>query len=431
MSSWLGVRAPSLRLLTLGDLAVSEDALKTLLAESETLFVEHKADIAKGEGYQLAKAVASFANTLGGWVLVGVEDGGKPKSGWSPPAGGFVDSVRQRLEKQVDPVPAIAADVLSIGDDRIGVVRVYESADTPHILIADGSIVVREPAQDAKLGKRGRYEATPIRSHIELTQLAQRGQEAERAALGRFEKERLPLLEDSLQYHWYLAATGAQHVVGERLGGEGPAVIVRAAPLNMSSRWREWSVSQSTVDALAALVDNVLDGGVEIDEPKPHPSGISITARQATGERWAQGGHRIIKRVATAAADAGGAIGLRLGFSIQESDGYVKDWRKLEDTGELEGLVEPLVQKLAVTLADAEHLGRFAMHVIWLAFGTLFRIEPESEQGRPLPALPGGGTLTIDGLADTSEQDDLVRRWSEELLRSAGIAVWQQGRSRP
>jgi Schlafen, AlbA_2 len=424
------VRAPSLRLLSLGDLATSEDTLKALLAESETLFVEHKTDIAKGEGYQLAKAVASFANTLGGWVLVGVKDGGKPISGWTPPAGGFVDCVRQRLERQVDPVPSIAADVLPIGNDQIGVVRVYESADTPHILMADGSIVVREPAQDARLRKLGRYEATPIRSHIELAQLAQRGQEAERAARERFEKGRLPLLEDSLDYHWYLGAT-QQHVVGERLGGEGPAVVVRAAPLNMSSRWREWSVSRSAVDALKELVDDVLDGGVEVDEPTPHPSGISITARQESGERWTHGGHRSIKRVATAAADAGGAIGLRLGFSIQEVDGNVNDWRKLEDAGELEGLVGPLVQKLAATLADAEHLGRFAMHVIWLAFGTLFRIDPNTEQGHPISPLPGGGMLMIDGLSDTTEQDDLVRQWSEELLRSAGIAVWQQGRTRP
>jgi hypothetical protein len=419
------VRAPSLRLLALGDLAASEDTLKALLAESETLFVEHKADIAKGEGYQLAKAVASFANTLGGWVLVGVKDGGKPISDWTPPPGGFVDSVRQRLEGQVDPVPSIAADVLEIGDDRIGVVRVYESVDTPHILIADGSIVVRESAQDAKLRKLGRYEATPIRSHIELAQLAQRGQEAERAALERFEKDRLPLLEDSLQYHWYPGAT-QQHVVRERLGGEGPAIVVRAAPLNRSSRWQEWSVSQSAVDALTELVEDVLDGDVEVDEPTPHPSGIAITARQKTGERWTEGGHRSITRVATAAADAGGAIGLRLGFSIQEGDGYLNDWRKLQDGGELEEIVGPLVQKLASTLAGAEHLGRFAMHVIWFAFGALFRIEPKTEQGGPLSPLPGGGTLTIDGLSDTTEQDDLVRRWTEELLRSAGVSVWQQ-----
>jgi hypothetical protein len=429
VSSCRGVRAPSLRLLTLGDLAVSEDTLKTLLAESETLFVEHKADIAKGEGYQLAKAIASFANTLGGWVLVGVKDGGEPISDWTPPPGGFVDSVRQRLEGQVDPVPSIAADVLPVGDDKIGVVRVYESADTPHILIADGSIVVREPAQDARLRKLGRYEATPIRSHIELAQLSQRGQKAERAALERFEKERLPLLEESLQYHWHPTVT-QQRIVRESLGGEGPAIVVRAAPLNMSSRWREWSVSQPAVDALTELVDDVLDGDVEIDEPEPHPSGIAVTARQKTGERWTQGGHRSITRVATAAVDAGGAIGLRLGFSIQKVDGTLHDWRKLEDAGELEGLAGPLVKKLAATLAEAEHLGRFAMHVIWFALGTLFRNEPRAKQGRPLTPLPGGGTLTIDGLADTTEQDDLVRRWSEELLRSAGIAVWQQGRSR-
>lgn len=338
--------------------------------------------------------------------------------------GGFVDSVRQRLEGQVDPVPSIAADVLPIGDDRIGVVRVYESADTPHILIEDGSIVVREPAQDAKLRKLGRYEATPIRSHFELAQLARRGQEAERSALERFEKERLPLLEESLQYHWYHAAT-RQHIVREMLGGDGPAIVVRAAPLNMSSRWREWSVSQSGVDALTELVDDLLDGDVEIDEPTPHPSGIAITARQQTGAHWTQGGHRSITRVATAVVDAGGAIGLRLGFSIQEGDGYLKDWRKLEDGGELEGLVGPMVQKLAGTLSGSEHLGRFAMHVIWLGFGTLFRIDPNNERGVPPSCLPGGGTLTVDGLTDTTEQDDLVRRWSEELLRSAGVSVWQ------
>jgi hypothetical protein len=422
------MRAPSLRLLALGELAGSEDTIQALLAENETLFVEHKTDIAKGDGYQLGKAVASFANTLGGWVLIGVKDG-EPVSGWSPPAGGFVDTVRQRLEGQVDPVPSIAADVLSIGDNRIGVVRVYESADTPHILLADGSIVVREPAQDSKLRKLRRYEATPIRSHIELVQLAQRGQEAERVAQERFEKERLPLLEDALQFRWYLGPT-QQRIVREKLGGEGPAIVVRAAPLNMSSRWQEWSVSQSAVDALTELVEDVLDGDVEVDEPTPHPSGMAVTARQATGERWTQGGHRSITRVATAAVDAGGAIGLRLGFSIQEVDGYLNDWRKLQDGGELEEIVGPLVQRLAGTLAGAEHLGRFAMHVIWFAFGALFRIEPKTEQGPPLSPLPGGGTLAIDGLSDTTEQDDLVRRWSEELLRSAGIAVWQQGRSR-
>lgn len=421
MPSCLSMRAPGLRLLTLGELAGSEDTLRALLAENETLFVEHKTDIAKGEGYQLAKPVASFANTLGGWVLVGVKDG-KPIPDWTPPRGGFVDSVRQRLEAQVDPVPSIAADVLPVGDGQIGVVRVYESADTPHILLSNGSVVVREPAQDAKLGKLGRYEATPIRSHIELAQLAQRGQEAERAAQGRFERDRLPLLEDALQYHWFLGSS--QNQVRTVLGGEGPAIVIRAAPLNMSSRWREWSVSQAAVDALSGLVGDVLDGDVQTDEPEPHPSGIAVTARQSRGEQWTPGGHRTVAQVATAAVDAGGAIGLRLGFALQDGDGFVNDCRRLEDAGELEEIIAPLVSKLASTLADAEHLGRFAMHVIWLAFGSLFLVDPENGQGGPPHSLPGGGTLTIDGLAETTELDDLVRRWAEELLRSAGISVW-------
>lgn len=418
------MRAPSLRLLTLGDLAASEDTLKALLAESETLFVEHKADIAKGDGYQLAKAVASFANTLGGWVLVGVKDGGKPISDWTPPPGGFVDSVRQRLEGQVDPVPSIAADVLSVGDNRIGVVRVYESADTPHILIADGSIVVREPAQDSKLRKLGRYEATPIRSHFELVQLAQRGQEAALAAEARFGQGHLPFMETSLRYHWFAARSEGRNL--DVLGGDGPAIVLRAAPLNMSSRWREWSVSRAGVDALTDLVDGVLDGDVQIGEPEPHPSGVAVTARQQKGEDWTPGGHRSVTMVATAAVDAGGAIGLRLWFDLQDKDGRLYDWRTLEDSGELEGLVGPVVNEVAGALAKAEHLGRYAMHVVWLAFGELFRIKPENEgEGVPPPTVPGGGTLTVDGLSDTSEEEALSRQWSEEILRASGIPVWR------
>jgi len=48
--------------------AVSEDDLAAMLSENETLLVEHKTRLG-GQGYQVAKAVRSFANTLGGWLL--------------------------------------------------------------------------------------------------------------------------------------------------------------------------------------------------------------------------------------------------------------------------------------------------------------------------------------------------------------------------
>ncbi len=128
-----------------------------MLREGETLFVEFKKDIAKGTGFQIAKAAASFANTLGGWILVGVQNG-QLRSDWEPPSAHFIDTVRQRLEGHIDPLPSFSAAIVELDAKKIGVIRVYESADTPHIL-SDGSIVVREPAQDSKLRKTRRLRA--------------------------------------------------------------------------------------------------------------------------------------------------------------------------------------------------------------------------------------------------------------------------------
>ena len=51
-----------MRNLALGDVAPGD--LRLMKAENETLFVEHKSSL-DGERYNVAEAVASFANTLG------------------------------------------------------------------------------------------------------------------------------------------------------------------------------------------------------------------------------------------------------------------------------------------------------------------------------------------------------------------------------
>jgi predicted HTH transcriptional regulator len=121
-----------------------------MLDLDETLFVEHKADIGKDTAYGLISAVASFANTVGGWLLVGVTDGrpnGKAarwaEEGSSPT---LVDAVRDRLRGEIDPLPAFEAKTIKHGDGPIGVVRFYEPADTPHVAISSGAVFVREAA---------------------------------------------------------------------------------------------------------------------------------------------------------------------------------------------------------------------------------------------------------------------------------------------
>lgn len=90
--------------------------------EDETLFVEHKSSL-EGPGYKVAEAVASFANTLGGWVLVGLDYRGEP-TGWIPPEG-VTDGVRQVLADWLNPLPAFAAQLREDLGFPIGLVREY------------------------------------------------------------------------------------------------------------------------------------------------------------------------------------------------------------------------------------------------------------------------------------------------------------------
>ena len=409
--------SPSLRNLALGELSANPETLTVLLAEGETLFVEHKSGIERGDGFQIAKAAASFANTLGGWILVGVDPDGDPIPGWSPPTGGFVDTVRQRLEGQLDPIPSFAAAVLNQGEHSIGVIRVYESADTPHILVAEGSVVVREPAQDSKLRKAGKYEATPIRSHYELAQLTQRGRRAEEAAELRFEEGRLPWIEDSLRFRWTTDAT---------VHGEGPALTLRLTPLTMNARWSEWAVSDTGVEGARGLAADGLEGDVETGQPLPHPAGVAVTSRQSSYERWIPGGHRSVAETSTAVLDAGGMIGLRHGYDLRLGDGLVNDCRSLGDGSDLASLASGLLDQVATTLASAEQLGRFVVHAVWLGFGELYRVDPaDPKAGAPPGFLSTGGTFTVDGTDDRTELNALARRWSLEILRSSGVARWQ------
>ena len=309
-----------------GNSARSERVLKMLIAENETLFAEHKTGIAKGDGYQIAKAVGSFcqhARRLGA-------GGSQRREGRSGLGAARWWLCRRRSAtvggRQLDPLPTFAADVLEVGKQLIGVVRVYESTDTPHILLADGSVVVREPAQDSKLRKAGKYEAMPIRSHFELAQLYAagppvRGCRCRPARSG----------PTALSRKFFCDSGGTQAAnndrgVFETVTGEGPALILRAAPLNLSNRWREWSVSEAGAEAMTGLAGSISDRDLETDAPVPHPTGVAVTARERELWKWVSHGHRSFRRVGTAALDGGGGVGLRLGFDVQANSGSRYDW---------------------------------------------------------------------------------------------------------
>ena len=174
---------------------LTEAELERMLELDESLFVEHKRDVGKRESFQIAKAVTSFANTLGGWLLIGVHEGkpyGSETSWASSEAPALVDMIRDRLRSEVDPLPAFEARAMRLPglDAPVGVVRVYESADTPHIVISTGSVFIREGAGDTDARKPGalkrgdkRYEATQIRSRAQLIRASPNaGQKQQRAS---------------------------------------------------------------------------------------------------------------------------------------------------------------------------------------------------------------------------------------------------------
>src|SRR5260221_8264615 len=101
---------PSLRRLALSEL--DESALRRLIEYGEDIFVERKREPPPAPG--LGAEVASFANTLGGWLLLGIQDDGKIV-GWTPPPKSDLQShVGNLLRNQLDPVPPYLADTQEI-----------------------------------------------------------------------------------------------------------------------------------------------------------------------------------------------------------------------------------------------------------------------------------------------------------------------------
>jgi hypothetical protein len=151
-----------IRRLAVADL--DETALERLAAHGEDLFVERKRAI-PNDG--IGRTVAAFANSLGGWLLLGVANDGTPV-GFSPPGRADPQAyIGQLLAAEVDPLPPYLAAARQIKGIPILVVRVFESADTPHLLRATGALVLRTT--------RGTETVADQRLLLEL---ARRGEEA-------------------------------------------------------------------------------------------------------------------------------------------------------------------------------------------------------------------------------------------------------------
>jgi|GEM_PF-7005316 len=147
---------------------------------SEGYYVEYKRSIPGSQpGYSVAKVIASFANTYGGWFFLGITESFNNEAG--APIGISLsdypqpkETIRQWVRTQVDPNPDFESHLVQnpeFEDFAVVVILVPESNHTPHIL-ADGVIY-----------RRSGEESNPIEPETERWVL-------DRLYEGRAERER-------------------------------------------------------------------------------------------------------------------------------------------------------------------------------------------------------------------------------------------------
>ena len=397
--------------------------MKILLAQQERWLVERKR---QAEIEDLAKEIASFGNTDGGWLLVGVEDKGGPVE--APPEGATAKLfatpqhwLGQKLPRWLDPIPTFEADVRQVDDHDVVVVRVWRSTQAPIVHTGKGTIY-----------ERGAEAAVPIVSQERLRELTGRREDAERDAAQR------------------LSSRGALPAVTARLGvppvdptaADAITVVVRVTPIAfVPEAFEPVALGKDAVeDAFDELrsvfvsfgrraygnfgdrVPRQLDGTLL----RPFQRGFAIVLSEPLDFGH---GYRD-DHSATYAADAGGVIGVRLARRVTTHETGGQD---IDSEVVAAEWLAPMLRLLAGRLtahyvpgpvrADSWILGLNGRQFEWRA--------PEAEQTPVAGSFGDGRRGWIQASADLelgTEATDMLEvawRWTRDLAREAGVAVFE------
>lgn len=127
----------------------------------EGFYVEFKSDFQKGQ--HIAKSLASFANTHGGWYFIGVAD--EDKTNIAKDIVGFdikkhnqpQESIRQISREHIHPIPFFEMKLLKNSEDKyVLVIFIPESFETPHIL-SDGVVYLRNGEESNPIKNGDKY----------------------------------------------------------------------------------------------------------------------------------------------------------------------------------------------------------------------------------------------------------------------------------
>lgn len=143
---------------------------------AEGYYIEYKREIVK-DRIKIARSLASFANTYGGWYIVGVQtdehnvateiSGFTPESCHDP-----ISVIRDLVKHHIDPVPVLFPKVITLNSGNLVlIVYIPDQQETPFITTKEGRLYRRNCDSSAPVFETERYE---------LDRLVDRGKEVTR-----------------------------------------------------------------------------------------------------------------------------------------------------------------------------------------------------------------------------------------------------------
>ncbi|WP_317039667.1 AlbA family DNA-binding domain-containing protein [Spirosoma endophyticum] len=114
-----------------GYLIMTRDQLEELIAQKENIRLEFKRHLSSS--HRIARTLAAFANTLGGIILIGVNDDGKIVG--VPSEFREVSKIEDATDRLVEPALTISYETLTPDGRMVLVVSVLESNEKPHYVL--------------------------------------------------------------------------------------------------------------------------------------------------------------------------------------------------------------------------------------------------------------------------------------------------------
>jgi Putative DNA-binding domain len=374
---------------------LSEAELRQLIAAGETYLVERK-EARPSDGF--GPTIAAFANSGGGWLLLGVDNDGAAVGFAVPGRAEAQDWLRDELRRDVDPLPPFAARPVTIDGQEIVVVRVQASSQAPHLIKRTGVVYVREHG-----GKQ------PISSQASLLALTVKPEQAQAEALNRLTT--FPLVRAALGPHPAGKPVNQQTRVADW--------IVSATPLTVPTSFRQRALSRSVVQTMGQRVIELLD-----QAGPPGSSGVSARPASGSGSE-VEGRNGATGDEAHLLIDGGGVVVVRT--RITQTRGVCHVGTVADD------ILAPLIDLALSALSECGALGQVHLHLH-------VRITPTAEGASPtldlstqhttgvLHAPPGGeaffgGDVVLP--VEPSDRPELAETWMREIARSAGIDWWE------